>query len=305
MSTTLPTETFRAAEAALLSEYGVPADSRTVRLTDPALSARVLEAGAGAPLVLLHGSGMSAPTWAPLLAALRDRRVNAFDLPGFGLSGAYDYAGRPLRRHGVALVTSMLDALGLERATLVGTSFGAMMALYTALERPERVSSIVGLGIPAVALAGMRGDAYFRAMTTPGVRALASRAPVPKNARATRRAMQGPIGRRAAGRLPDAYFDVVRATMGMPGWRRAMASQLNLALRAGRPRPENVLTDDELRSLDVPVRLVLGDADAYGTPAVGERAVALLPEARLDVLAGGHAPFLDDPVRCAEAIRLS
>jgi pimeloyl-ACP methyl ester carboxylesterase len=205
----------------------------------------------------------------------------------------------------VALVTSMLDALGLERATLVGTSFGAMLALYTALERPERVRSVVGLGIPAVALAGMRGDGYFRAMTTPGVRALASRAPMPKDARATRRAMRGPIGRQASGRLTDAYFDVVRATMGMPGWRRAMASQLNLALRAGRPRPENVLSDDELRSLEVPVRLVLGDADAYGAPAVGERAVTLLPDGRLDVLAGGHAPFLDDPVRCAEAIRMA
>jgi pimeloyl-ACP methyl ester carboxylesterase len=302
---TLPTETFLAAETALLSEYGLAAGSRTVRLADPAVGVRVLEAGAGAPLVLLHGSGMSAPTWAPLLAALRDRRVHAFDLPGFGLSGAYDYAGRSLRRHGVALVTSMLDALGLERATVVGTSFGAMLALYAALERPDRVRSVVGLGIPAVALAGMRGDAYFRAMTTPGLRALASRAPVPKTAAATRRASRGPIGRRAAEHLSDAYFELVRATMAMPAWRRAMTSQLNLALRAGRPRPENVLGADELRSLEVPVRLVLGDADAYGAPVVGERAVALLPDARLDVLPGGHAPFLDDPARCAEAIRMT
>jgi pimeloyl-[acyl-carrier protein] methyl ester esterase len=180
-----------------------------------------------------------------------------------------------------------------------------MLALYTALERPERVRSVVGFGIPAVALAGMRGDAYFRAMTTPGLRALVGRVPAPKSARATRRAMQGPIGPRAAGRLSDAYFDVVRATMAMPAWRRAMTSQLNLALRAGRPRPENVLGDDELRGLAVPVRLVLGDADAYGAPAIGERAVALLPDARLDVLPGGHAPFLDDPARCAQAIRLT
>jgi pimeloyl-ACP methyl ester carboxylesterase len=302
---TLPTETFLAAETALLSEYGLAAGSRTVRLADPAVGVRVLETGAGAPLVLLHGSGMSAPTWAPLLAALRGRRVHAFDLPGFGLSGAYDYAGRSLRAHGVALVTSMLDALGLERATVVGTSFGAMLALYAALERPERVRSVVGFGIPGVAFEGMRGDAYFRAMTTPGLRALASRAPVPKTAAATRRASRGPIGRRAAERLPDAYFELVRATMAMPAWRCAMTSQLNLALRAGRPRPENVLGAGELRSLEVPVRLVLGDADAYGAPAVGERAVALLPDARLDVLPGGHAPFLDDPERCARTIRMA
>src|SRR5918998_6765863 len=89
---------FEDAERALLGEFRVPASSRHVWLADPALGARVLETGAGAPLVLLHGSGMSAPTWAPLLAHLRDRRVHAFDLPGFGLSDAHDYSGRSLRR---------------------------------------------------------------------------------------------------------------------------------------------------------------------------------------------------------------
>jgi pimeloyl-ACP methyl ester carboxylesterase len=301
----LPTETFLTAEARLLSEFGVAHSSRRLRLADPGLSARVLETGAGAPLLVLHGSGMSAPTWAPLLARLSGRRVHAFDLPGFGLSDPYDYAGRSLRRHGAALVAAMLDALELERAAVAATSFGAMLALYAALAHPERIASVVAFGIPAVALAGMRGDAYFRAMTTPGVRALAGRAPVPKDAAAARRAMRRPLGPRAASAMPDAFFDVVRATMAMPGWRRAMASQLDLALRRGRPRPENVLADDELRALEVPVRLVLGDADAYGAPAVGQRAVALLPDARLDVVGGGHAPFLDHPALCAEAIRMT
>jgi pimeloyl-ACP methyl ester carboxylesterase len=140
-------------------------------------------------------------------------------------------------------------------------------------------------------------------MTTPGVRALAKRAPAPGTAKATRRAMTGAIGKPAVEKLPDAYFEVVRATMLMPGWRTAMFSHLNLAMRSGRPRPQNLLTGDELRSIDVPVRFILGDADVYGGPDVCERAVALMPDARLDVLPGGHAPFLDDPGRCALLIR--
>jgi pimeloyl-ACP methyl ester carboxylesterase len=299
------TVAFEAAERRLLDEYGVVARSRFLALTDPALTVRVLETGAGEPLVLLHGSGMSAPTWAPMLVHLQDRRVHAFDLPGFGLSDPQDYAGRTLREHAVAQVGSMLDALDLERATIVGTSLGAMWALCMALERPERVVSVVGLGIPAVALAGMRGNAYFRAMTTPGVRALVSRAPAPKNAGATRRAMAGAIGRPALATLPDSYLDVVRATMLMPGWRLAMSSHLNLAMRSGRPRPENLFTDDELRGIRVPVRFILGDRDVYGGPEIGERAAALMPDARVEVLPGGHAPFLDDPRRCAEVIRSS
>jgi pimeloyl-ACP methyl ester carboxylesterase len=248
---------------------------------------------------------MSAPTWTPLLAELRDRRVHAVDLPGFGLSDPLDYTGRTLRRHAVAQVGSMLDALGLERARIVGTSLGAMWGLCMALDRPERVISVVGLGIPAVSLPGMRGNAFFRAMTTPGVRALVRRAPVPRSAKGMRRASVDAMGRHAVDRMPDAYFDVVRATMLMPGWRTAMYTHLNLALHAGRPRPENLLSDAELRSIEVPVRFVLGDADVYGGPEVVERAVRLMPDARLEVLPGGHAPFLDDPARCAELIRMA
>jgi pimeloyl-ACP methyl ester carboxylesterase len=291
------------AERDLLGEYGVAARSRRLLLADPALCVRVLETGAGEPLVLLHGSGMSAATWAPLLPHLQDRRVHAFDLPGFGLSDPHDYTGRSLRRHAVAQIGSMLDVLELERATLVGTSLGAMWALCMALEQPHRVRSVVGLGIPAVSLAGMRGDPYFRAMTTPGVRALVSRAPAPKTAKATRRASAKAMGRRAVALLPDAYFELMRATMAMPGWRLAMSSHLNLAMQSGRPRPENLLTDDELRSIDVPVRFVLGDDDVYGGPEIGRRAAALMPDARVDVLPAGHAPFADEPEACAALIR--
>lgn len=294
---------FEAAERRLLAEFGVSGESRRIRLADPALGVRVLETGAGEPIVLVHGSGMSAPTWTPLLAQLGDRRVHAVDLPGFGLSDAHDYAGRRLRSHAVAQLGSLLDALGLDRATIVGTSLGAMWGLCMALDRPERVDAVVGLGVPAVALAGMKGDPFFRAMTTPGIRRLVSRAPAPRNAAMTRRATTKALGRHAAEGMPDSYFDVVRATMLMPGWRLAMFSHLNLAMRSGKARAENVFSDDELRSIGVPVRLIFGDDDVYGGPELGERAVALMPDARLDVLPGGHAPFLDDPERCAALIR--
>ena len=294
---------YEEAERTLLSKFGIERRSRRLLLADPALTARVLETGAGDPILLLHGSGMSAPTWAPLLPHLRDRRIHAFDLPGFGLSDPHDYAGRPLRRHAVAQVGSMLDALGLERATIAGTSLGAMWALCMALERPERVRSVVGLGIPAVALAGMRGDPYFRAMTTPGVRALVSRAPAPKTAKATRRASTKAMGRRAVALLPDAYFELMRATMAMPGWRLAMSSHLNRAMRSGRPLPENLFSDDELRSIEVPVRFILGDDDVYGRPEIGRRAAALMPDATVHVLPAGHAPFADEPEACAALIR--
>ena len=55
-----PAQTFLAAERELFALYGIEYRSRRVRLADPDLEVRVLEAGDGEPLVLVHGSGMSA-----------------------------------------------------------------------------------------------------------------------------------------------------------------------------------------------------------------------------------------------------
>ena len=115
--------------------------------------------------------------------------------------------------------------------------------------------------------------------------------------------MAAVLGEGALDRTPDAFFDVVRLGMHKPGWGVAMRTHLALAMRAGRVRPGNALSDDELRALRVPVQLIWGDRDVYGGPEIGAEAARLLPDARLEVLAGGHAPFLDDPERCAQLIR--
>jgi pimeloyl-ACP methyl ester carboxylesterase len=84
--------------------------------------------------------------------------VLAFDLPGFGLSDAFDYRGRSLRDHAVAQLASLLDALDLGRVPVIGTSLGGMWALCLAVDAPGRVSAVASLGVPAVALPGMRGE---------------------------------------------------------------------------------------------------------------------------------------------------
>ena len=67
---------FEAAERRLFDACGMQLASRRVRLADPPLTVRVLEAGDGPPLLLVHGSGMSASTWAPLLPHLSDHRAD-------------------------------------------------------------------------------------------------------------------------------------------------------------------------------------------------------------------------------------
>src|SRR5436309_6515057 len=138
---------FEQAERRLFAACGVQVASRRLSLADPPVAMRVLEAGDGPPLVLVHGSGMNASTWAPLMPYLGPHRLIAFDLPGFGLSDAFDYSGRPLRSHAVAQLTSLLDALGLEQAPIVGTSLGGMWALCLALDSSDRVAAVASLGV--------------------------------------------------------------------------------------------------------------------------------------------------------------
>ena len=234
---------FEAAERRLFDACAMQIVSRRVRLADPPLAVRVLEAGDGPPLLLVHGSGMSASTWAPLLPYLETHRLIAFDLPGFGLSDAFDYVGRSLREHAVAQLTSLLDALDLERVPVIGTSLGGMWALCLAVEAPERITALASLGVPAVALPGMRGDPFFTALSTPGVRQVVARIGSPSVTVSRRSLARGAIGSRAAELAPDGFFDVVHEGMRQPGFRTAMLSHMWLAMRFGRPRPENFLSD--------------------------------------------------------------
>lgn len=293
-----PTSAFDEAQRRLFASCSVRVTARRVRLADPPLSVRVLESGEGPPLLLVHGSGMSASTWAPLMAHLAGHRLIAPDLPGFGLSDPLDYGGRSLRAHAVAQLTPLLDALELERVPIVGNSLGGMWGLCLAVDAPQRVTAIASLGVPAIALPGMRGDPFFAALSTPGLRHVVARMRPPSIGVARRSMAAGVIGPRGAELAPDGFFETVYEGMRLPGFRTAMVSHLWLAMRRGRPRPENFLSDAELREIAAPVLMIWGDKDPYGAPELGRRAAALIPDARLEILAGRHAPFLDDAARC-------
>ena len=91
-------------------------------------------------VVLLHGIGGQAESWAPTLAALREWRVLAWNMPGYGASPPLD----PVDFPGLAdALRRMLDAAGVAKADLVGHSIGGMVAQEFAATWPERVRSLV------------------------------------------------------------------------------------------------------------------------------------------------------------------
>ncbi|MFE9117262.1 alpha/beta fold hydrolase [Streptomyces sp. NPDC007172] len=103
--------------------------------------------GTGTPVLFLHGWGSGSHVWEPQTAELAaDHRVLAVDLRGCGRTD-HPAAGNTTDAN-VADILALLDALGLERPLLVGSSLGATFALEAALRAPHRVAGVVSISGP-------------------------------------------------------------------------------------------------------------------------------------------------------------
>jgi pimeloyl-ACP methyl ester carboxylesterase len=111
------------------------------------LKIRYLEEGSGAAAILLHGSslGSSADVFRRNLSPLGAHGIRAIavDLPGFGKSDPPAETGGAA---GKGFILRFMDALGLERAALIGHSSAGSTVVSAALEHPERVTHVMILG---------------------------------------------------------------------------------------------------------------------------------------------------------------
>lgn len=104
------------------------------------------KAGEGPAVVLLHGFGVDRRSWADQMGPFAERyTVVACDLRGFGLASMPD---GPYRHHDdVAL---LMDHLGIEQASMVGSSMGARVAFDFAIAYPDRTRTVVSAdGVPS------------------------------------------------------------------------------------------------------------------------------------------------------------
>lgn len=228
---------------------------------------RVLDAGRGRPVVILHGWGGRIESMTPVLTCLSvSFRVIAVDLPGFGDSpvpgeawGTPDYA---------AFVRDLLVALGVDKAHFVGHSFGAKTSLCIAGTYPSLVDRLVVVGS-----SGLR--------IPPSASARAKRL-VSRGARAAGRA--GPAGRF----LRDRIYS-------------AIASEDYRQAGDLRPILVKVVNEDFtdlLPRVKAPTLLVWGSRDDAAPLSHGRRMEELIPDAGLVVFEGaGHFAYLDEPQR--------
>ena len=301
---------FQQLQDAVFEESGVCATSRFAEIQTPPLRVHVLEAGAGDPVLLVHGGNSVAASWAPMLAPLAgDFHLLMPDRPGCGLTTTFDYRGVDLRTHGAGFLSGVLDALGHQQVAVAGNSMGGFFAMALALAHPERVSKLVLLGEPANAagapnrfhqLIGTRGVntvLYKTALRPPadagGARAGLARGRLVADPSRPSETLLECLA--AAARLPGAvrsWTTMVEQVFVPPG--RGLFARDTLGTHAMVP---------ELGRLTAPTLFVWGDKDPLGTPDIGRMLAGKMPDARLEVVDdAGHLPWLDHPKACADAI---
>ncbi|MEU1278023.1 alpha/beta fold hydrolase [Streptomyces sp. NPDC005805] len=252
-------------------------DVHRIRLGDGHLTT-VRDEGTGEPCVLLHGSPLDRHSWDALIPYLaRDARVIAYDLRGHGTAAGAppavsvaDYADD---------LAALLDRLGVDRAHVVGHSFGGEVAQRFALAFPGRVRRLTLLCTRATPYPAFREAARLLADSGPAVRVSAVARWFPPEAVAA----DLPPVRYATACVRDADPAVWAATLRMIADFDAL---------------------DGLRALPVPATAVAAEHDRVATPDAMRLIAEALPHGGFRLLAGAYhlAPLLL-PQRTAAMIR--
>jgi pimeloyl-ACP methyl ester carboxylesterase len=253
-----------------------------------------VRAGSGPPLLLLHGIGNTAQTWAGVLDRLAaSHTVIAPDLLGHGSSdkprGDYSIAGYA---NGMRDLLSVLD---IEQVTVVGHSLGGGIALQFAYQFPERVERLVLVGSGGL---GPDLSATLRLASLPGAEAVLTALSAASGVvRLGLRAVDG-VGH-ALGWTPAR--DVAEAGEAILALRDVEARRAFLRTLRGvvDARGQAVTAVDRLYLADaVPMLVIWGSRDPIVPAAHADTVRRLVPSARVEVFPGaGHWPHLDDPDR--------
>jgi 3-oxoadipate enol-lactonase len=236
--------------------------------------------GEGPPVVLVHAGIADSRMWEPQLRSFAESHtVIRLDLPGFGNS--------PIETNPVSYrgsVGEALDAAGVERAALLGTSLGGMVALDFALDSPERVSALVLVG------AGTDDHDYSEAMTTFDAEEEAALARGDFEAAVVANLdfwLAGP--RRTLDEIDPKIRELV-AEMQRQAFRQSQGHDDLRALRLDPPASQR------LGEVNVPTLVVTGDEDVDDIRVMGDRLGRDIPKAERAAIAGAaHLPNLEQP----------
>jgi 2-hydroxy-6-oxonona-2,4-dienedioate hydrolase len=247
------------------------------------ITTRFAEAGPpdGPAVVLLHGTGGHWETFARNLGPLAEHfHCIAFDMVGNGFSAKpdIDYEVPVYVAHAFAV----MDAFGIHRASLAGTSLGSWVAAQMALDRPDRVDKLVLMS--TAGLVGTAGNmARIRSQRTQAVDD-----PSWDNIKA----MFDHLMADERNRLAD-LVALRQAIYRLPEMKQAIRHIL--VLQDPDVRARNLIPEERWRQIGAPTLVVASGKDFSEYESTSRRVAALIPDARLvDMPDVKHWPHFED-----------
>ena len=246
--------------------------------------------------ILLHGFGASVFSWREVMEPLSQfGTVIAYDRPAFGLTE------RPMEWKGenpysqdaqVELVIGLMDALGVEKATLVGNSAGGTVSMLAALKYPERIESLI-LVDPAV-YAGGGAPAWIRPLLgTPQfdhIGPLFARQLQAQGTEFLKTAWHDPS------KITTEIFEGYQKPLQVENWDRALWFLTVSSNESG--------LADKVKDFNLPILVITGDDDRIVPTEQSLRLADELPNAELAVIAQcGHVPHEECPGEFMQAVQ--
>lgn len=229
------------------------------------------EAGSGdaTPIVFLHGVGSDKSVWHPQLDHFgQSRRAIAFDYPGYGDSDCAPL-GTTRADYADAIISAMHE-LGIDRAHVCGLSLGGVVAIAMHHAEQNRCASLILADTFAAHPTGVA--IYERSLE----------------------------GSRDLPAMAEARVDVLLAQPADPAVRREVVETMSridpAAYRIGAEAVWLADQRDRAAAIDVPTLVVVGDQDFITPIDLSNELIDLIPEARMQVIAGaGHLTNLEKP----------
>ncbi len=259
----------------------MPGESRYVNVDG--INTHYRAAGEGPPLLLFHGLGASFVTWRDNIGPLsRAFRVYAVDLPGHGDTDKpdIDYSPETVVRYTVRLI----QALGLERPAVIGSSVGGTLGILAALQHPGLLSGLVVIGSPGL---GKEVSLYVRLAALPLLGDVLESSRVG----GTRYMLYNVFYDRRF--VTPALLNELYRSRQMPGAKEAVVRTLRHSVTLLGVRRRYILLH-QLARLDTPLLVVWGSHDRILPVAHAYRVPAVAPQARLAVFdCCGHWPHME------------
>lgn len=282
-----------------------PMSGRWVQTSKGAMFIQEAGPANGTAIIMTHGTAAWSELWRETLTALSSQgyRAIAVDLPPFGFSERPP--DRTYTRHDQAIrIRDVLDRLGIERAIVLGHSFGAGPAAELAMRFPSRVRALLlvnaALGLPRDGAAPAAAPGWLTGLL--GIAPLRDGlvATTLTNPMLTQMLLASMLARKERA-LPD-YVAILQHPMQLKASTADFGWWLQYFIAVDRAALS--MSPEAFRRIAMPVSILWGDMDTVTPIEQGQRLAGLIPGSKLIPIARlGHIPQIEDPQLFLKTLR--